>query len=182
LNDASAQTAPPRDIAFTIRPIEAEDSDALRALFWRLSPESRYYRFLSPVNRPEERVLHHLAEVDHGVRDALVAVVDELVVGVARYDRDPSDPSAAEVAIVVEDAWHRHGIATALIHELSKLADARGIEHFTATVAADNRAVSTFVSSLPVHAKWNWDHGQRQLGVELVAHSSAGGSSTPIES
>jgi RimJ/RimL family protein N-acetyltransferase len=153
--------------AVTIRPIEARDVDGLRDLFWRLSPESRYYRFLSPVQHPRESTLHHLAEVDHGHRDALVASVDDRVVAVARYDRSTTEPRAAEVAVVVEDAWHRQGIATALLRELGGVASERGVERFTATVAADNRAITRLVRSLPVRATWNWDQGERRLDVPL---------------
>jgi RimJ/RimL family protein N-acetyltransferase len=170
LNDESTRRRSPRAAPFTMRPIEADDVEELRSLFWRLSPESRYYRFLGPVQRPSEHFLHHLAEVDHGARDALVAVVDDQIVGVARYDRDRTEGEKAEVAVVVEDAWHRHGIATALVSELSKVASLRGIGQFTATVAADNRAVTTFVHSLPVHASWTWDSGQRLLAVPLARH------------
>jgi RimJ/RimL family protein N-acetyltransferase len=162
--------------AVTIRPIEPRDIDQLRDLFWRLSPESRYFRFLSPVTRPHETSLHHLAEVDHGNRDALVASVGNRVVAVARYDRSATEPSKAEVAVVVEDAWHRHGIATALLRELGGVASERGVERFTATVAADNRAITTLVRSLPVSATWNWDRGERRLDVPL---HHAGGATSP---
>jgi GNAT superfamily N-acetyltransferase len=153
--------------ALTIRPIEPYDAEGLRGLFLLLSPESRYFRFLGPVDRPGETCLHHLAEVDHRDRDALVASVDNHVVAVARYDRDGAEPRHAEVAVVVEDAWHRHGIATALLRALGGVATARGVERFTATVAADNRALASLVRSLPVRATWNWQHGQRHLDVDL---------------
>ena len=159
------ETAPASDL--TIRPIEPRDIDELRAFFWRMSPETRYYRFLSPLRRPDEACLHHLAEVDHRDRDALVASLDDHVVAVARYDRDAEEPRHAEVAVVVEDAWHRHGIATALLRQLGGVATQRGVERFTATVAADNRAVATLVRSFPVHATWNWENGQRHLDVDL---------------
>jgi GNAT superfamily N-acetyltransferase len=153
--------------AVTIRPIEPRDIDQLRDLFWRLSPESRYFRFLSPVTHPRETTLHYLAEVDHGNRDALVASVGDRVVAVARYDRSTTEPNKAEVAVVVEDAWHRHGIATALLRELSGVASERGVESFTATVAAENRAVTTLVRSFPVRATWEWDQGERRLDIPL---------------
>jgi GNAT superfamily N-acetyltransferase len=155
------------DPGYSIRPIDPGDVDGLRGLFWRLSPESRYFRFLNPVTEPGEGCLHHLAEVDHETRDALVATVGNQVVAVARYDRDRANPHNAEVAVVVEDSWHRHGIATALLRALSGVATQRGVEHFTATVAADNRAIPKLVRSFPVRATWTWDHGQRELAIDL---------------
>lgn len=154
--------------AVAIRPIEPDDAEGLRRLFWRLSPETRYFRFLNPMDHPGETCLRHLADVDHRDRDALLAVVDDQVVAVARYDRDVAEPRHAEVAVVVEDAWHRRGIATALLRALTAVATERGVEHFTATVASDNRAVATLVRSFPVRATWNWDHGQRTLDVDLL--------------
>jgi RimJ/RimL family protein N-acetyltransferase len=162
--------------AVTIRPIQPADVDELRDLFWRLSPESRYFRFLSPVTHPREAFLHHLVEVDHGSRDALVASVGDHVVAVARYDRSTNEPDAAEVSVVVEDAWHRHGIATALLHELGGVASERGVERFTATVAAENRAITTLVRSFPVRAQWTWDQGERHLDIPL---RHAGGAGSP---
>jgi GNAT superfamily N-acetyltransferase len=132
-----------------------------------MSPQTRYFRFLNPVDHAGEACLHHLAEVDHRERDALVATVGDQVVGVARYDRNAAEPRHAEVAVVVEDAWHRHGVATALLRALTGVATERGVEHFTATVAAENRAVATLVRSFPVRATWSWDHGQRNLDVAL---------------
>jgi len=151
----------------SIRAIEPYDVERLSSLFWRLSPQSRYFRFLSPVQNPGETCLHHPAEVDHRSRDALVATVNDEVVGVARYDRDSTDPSRAEVAVVVEDAWHRRGVATKLLRALAGVATQRGVEQFTAIVSADNRPVTTLVRSFPVRATWAWDHGQRNLDVDL---------------
>lgn len=153
--------------ALTIRPIDPDDVEPLRALFRRLSPRSRYFRFLSPVNQLSDSFLHHLAEVDHRDRDALVATVDDQVVAVARYDLDRTEARSAEVAVVVEDAWHRHGIATELLRALRGIARERGIERFTATVTADNEAVAMLVRSLPVRATWSWDHGERNMDVDL---------------
>ncbi|MEA2283671.1 MAG: hypothetical protein QOK21_4278, partial [Solirubrobacteraceae bacterium] len=48
-----------------IRPIEPDDRDDLREGFERLSPESRYRRFFSPVPRLSERHLDYLTQVDH---------------------------------------------------------------------------------------------------------------------
>ena len=48
-----------------IRPIERQDRDRLRRLFMRLTPESRYRRYLSPKPALSERELDHLLDVDH---------------------------------------------------------------------------------------------------------------------
>jgi acetyl coenzyme A synthetase (ADP forming)-like protein len=123
-----------------IRPIRADDLEQLRALHSRLSPQSIYFRFFSPIPKVPEAQLHRLAEVDYRDRFALVAVLDGEVVAVARYDRTNVD-TAAEVAFVVEDHQQRRGLATVMLEHLAAVARSNGIERFDAETLPDNRAM-----------------------------------------
>ena len=49
---------------FRLRPIGSEDRDGVAALFARLSPESRYRRFLLPKRELTPRELTFLTEID----------------------------------------------------------------------------------------------------------------------
>ena len=65
----------------------------LRAGFERLSEESRYRRFLAPMQELSGSMLRYLTEVDHHDHEALVAVgADGTLVGVARSVRSAGDP------------------------------------------------------------------------------------------
>ena len=88
-----------------IRPIEREDRDHLRRLFMRLTPESRYRRYLSPKPELTERELADLVDIDHVHHEALAAVdeSDGSFVAAARYVQLPDQPHIAEVAIEVAD-------------------------------------------------------------------------------
>src|SRR5205814_8043687 len=90
----------------TVRPIAITDAAGLERLFTRLSPASVYSRFFSPMARPPRAALLRLADVDHGRRDALVALDGDEIVGVARYDARPGS-TEAEIALTIEDAWQR---------------------------------------------------------------------------
>lgn len=83
--------------AVQIRPIEPDDIDALLRGFQALSPESRYRRFLAPLNRLSDEQLRYLTVVDHHDHEALVAVSDpdEEPVGAARFIRAEDRPSTA---------------------------------------------------------------------------------------
>src|SRR3954468_16659986 len=97
-----------------LRPIEPGDRRALAEGFERLSPESRYRRFFSPVSRLSDRQLDFLTRVDHRDHEALLAI-DEAsgqLVGVARFVR--TGPGEAEPAMVVGDDWQGRGVATVL--------------------------------------------------------------------
>ena len=118
--------------------LERSDGEVLRRFFYRLSPESIYRRFLSPLARPEQARPERLLDLDHRDREAVAAVVDGEIVGVARYFRGP-DPAAAEIAVVVADAWQGRGLATRTLSSLAELARSAGIERFTVTMQADNR-------------------------------------------
>ncbi len=120
-----------------IRPIRPDDLEQLRALHGRLSPESIYYRFFSPIPRVPEPQLHRLVEVDYRDRFALVAVLDAQVVAVVRYDR--KDDTGAEVALVVEDDQQRRGLATVMLEHLAAVARSNGIDRFDAETLPDNR-------------------------------------------
>jgi RimJ/RimL family protein N-acetyltransferase len=118
--------------------LERTDGEALRRLFFRLSPETVYRRFHSPIARPEQAHPQRLLDVDHHDREAVVAVVDGEIVGVARYARWP-DTDRADLAVVVADDWQRHGVATRMLSYLADLALSAGINDFTATVQGDNQ-------------------------------------------
>jgi len=126
------------DSSVTIRPIRADDGERLSASHARLSPESRYRRFLA--TKPELSVadVRYLLDVDGVDHIALVATrpspEGEQIVAVARCIRIPESPDTGEFAIVVADELHRHGLGTRLLAALAELATAQGITRFRATM------------------------------------------------
>jgi RimJ/RimL family protein N-acetyltransferase len=121
-----------------IRPLEPSDRERLFQLFYRLSPESVYRRFLSPLHDPSKSGLDRLVDIDHQDREAVAAVSGDEVVGVARYFRNP-DRSTADIAVLVEDSWQGRGLSLVLVDRLHQLAERRGISAFTATILSENR-------------------------------------------
>ena len=65
---------------------------------------------------------------------------EEQVVALANYVR-LRDPSLAESAFTVADAWQGRGIGTRLLEQLAARASGVGIERFVAEVMPDNRAM-----------------------------------------
>ena len=118
--------------------LEPSDGEALLRLFYRLSPESIYRRFHSPLVRPDQARPERLLDIDHHDREAVVAVLDGEILGVARYFRQPGEPEA-ELAVVVADDWQGQGLAIRMLRCLAGLARSAGITRFTASIQADNR-------------------------------------------
>lgn len=152
-----------------IRPLEADDDETLRSLFSRLSPNTVYLRFFQPIREPSDAILHHFADVDHDRREALGAVVGDQIVGVARYDRDDDDPTRAEIAVLVEDAWQGHRVGTLLLSRLTELATERGITTFTASVLGENNRMLALARRMSPNRRIRLDHGEWDLEMPLGA-------------
>ena len=116
--------------------LEPGDGQAVTRLFDRLSPESIYRRFFSPVQRPD-RLRASLERLDHHDREAMAAVEDGEVVAIAQWAR-PAGACEADLAIVVADDWQRQGIGTRLVGALAARAAAEGITRFSVDIQGDN--------------------------------------------
>jgi GNAT superfamily N-acetyltransferase len=156
----------PDGTTVVVRPICAADSERLRRMFHRLSPTTVYRRFFSPIVRPRESVLHHLAAVDHDRREAVVALDGDEIVGVARYD-GAGEPGHAEIAITVEDAWQHRGLGTLLLRRLTKLALEHGYDHFFASMLADNRPAMSMLQHMAPGSPVSLDSGAYEASIDL---------------
>jgi RimJ/RimL family protein N-acetyltransferase len=138
------------DERIEIRAIRPEDRQALAEGMRRLSPESRYRRFLAPLDRLSEGQLTYLTEVDHHDHEALVAVEvpSGRGVGVARFVRSESDPEVAEVAVAVADDRHGQGIGSELLHRLTERARQEGISRFSGSILEENRPMRELLAEL----------------------------------
>jgi len=124
-----------------VRPILPSDGPAIRALHGRLSAETIYFRFFSPLTTLSATMLDRFVSVDYVERMALVAVLGEEIIGVSRYERLPpagGDGDVAEVAFLVDDAHQGRGLGTLLLEQLAGVARAAGISRFVADTLPDN--------------------------------------------
>jgi GNAT superfamily N-acetyltransferase len=125
------------------RPITPAARPLIQQAMARLSPETSRRRFFTVRYRLSEAELDRYTHPDgyhqHAV-GALARLPDGRVegVGVARFFRVPQAPDAAEVAVVVVDAYQRRGIGRRLLATLARLAAARGIERLRGIVLEDN--------------------------------------------
>ncbi len=122
-----------------VRPIRPDDADRLRDLHGRLSPEAVYYRFFTPMPRLSDAMVERLVNVDYLDRMAIVAILGEQFIAVARYDLIDTD--RAEVAFVVDDAHQGRGLGTLMLEHLTVIARANHIGRFEAQTLSDNQAM-----------------------------------------
>jgi acyl-CoA synthetase (NDP forming)/GNAT superfamily N-acetyltransferase len=127
-----------------VRPIRPDDGPRILDFHERQSPESIYFRYFTPRPKLSDADVEHLTHVDYVDRMAFVALRDDQLIGVARYDRWPTR-SEAEVAFFVDDKHRGRGLATLLLEYLAAAARQTGISGFTASVLPTNqRMVGVF--------------------------------------
>ncbi len=137
-----------------IRPIRRDDAARLQVAHDRLSPESRYRRFLTAKPHLTPSEVKYLTDVDGSSHLALIATSPDdagHILAVGRYVRLPEDPEAAEFAIVVADHIQGEGLATELLERLADAAGRNGFKRFTATILADNEPAHRLVDRLARH-------------------------------
>lgn len=135
---------------YTVRPVRPDDAPMLQALVQGLSPQSRYFRFISSLVELPSSMLARFALIDYDREMALVAVckerhVDadgtvtetERMVGVSRYVTNP-DSTSCEFALVVADDFSGHGLGSRLMLSIMDVARDRGLAEMEGLVLANN--------------------------------------------
>jgi acetyl coenzyme A synthetase (ADP forming)-like protein len=127
----------------TIRIAGPTDRRQIQRFFHELSPESRYHRFFTAGEAPDDVVDRLCAPVDTKQRVTLLASrsVDgaDHLLAMASYLR--VNDTIAEVAFAVDDRVGHVGFATGLLERLTAIAVAAGFHRFQATTLTDNAAM-----------------------------------------
>jgi CRP-like cAMP-binding protein len=139
-----------------LRPVLPGDNERTTKGPVEFSSETLYRRFQTPRN-PTESLMRYLFEVDyvHHFVWVMTDGFDGPVVADARFVRDEIDPSVAEVAFIVGDAYQGRGVGTFLMGALAVAADYHGVQRFTARVLSDNLPMRAILDRF--HAVWHRD-------------------------
>lgn len=128
----------------TIRPIHPTDEPHLRELFYDLSKQSLYTRFMSMVKWVSRKQVREFIYIDHRTEVSIVATLPaadgEDIIAIGGYYLEAKS-NRAEVAFTVADEWQNHGIGSFLFTHLAAIARRNGIAGFTAEILAENKAM-----------------------------------------
>lgn len=133
---------------YTTRPIHPDDARMLQDFVLRLSPESRYFRFVSSMRELPPTMLARFTLIDYDREMALVATIRERgtegdglgaerIVGVSRYITNP-DQSSCEFALVVADDHNGKGLGSRLMERIMEVAREKGLVQMEGLVLANN--------------------------------------------
>jgi len=126
------------------RAIHPTDEPLIRDLFYAMSMETRYYRFMSNIRYISPKQMKDLVFINHrtdvGIAGTIPEAHGEDIVAVGRYYLDEKT-NMAEVAFVVRDEFQNRGIGSFLLKHLSNIARRNGIRGFTAEVLRNNKAM-----------------------------------------
>jgi acetyltransferase len=135
----------------TLRPIRPEDAQIEHEFVKGLSDESRYFRFMDTLRELTPIMLVRFTQIDYDREMAFIATIEEdgheVEIGVARYITNP-DGETCEFALVVTDAWHRHGLGRRLMELLIEVAQQRGLKEMVGHVLANNVSMLELCSGL----------------------------------
>jgi RimJ/RimL family protein N-acetyltransferase len=152
-----------------VRPVQPDDRELFVAGFERMSPESRYRRFMGHKRKLSERELDFFTRLDHDLHEAIGAIdmASGEGVAVARMHRHEDDPSLAEAAVTVVDDWQGRGLGGLLLERLTRRARELGVTHFDASLFTNNKAMIALFERLGCMRSHREGVGEMTIDVEL---------------
>ncbi|PDP87732.1 GNAT family N-acetyltransferase [Glycomyces fuscus] len=133
--DRTVRTAGGVDLS--LRQVGEADAPALVDLHRRCSAETVHSRYLTGMSEPSPRVLRAFCDPERGLTLAVrpLGEQDPVALGHLMYTLDPG---VGEIAFLVEDAWQRRGVGTALARALTDVAADWGLAEVRAETTLAN--------------------------------------------
>ena len=148
-----------------LRPIRPDDAQMLQTLVRGLSPESRYFRFVSSFNELPATMLSRFTLIDYDREMALVAVVRDRtsgedgafteidrIVGVSRYVITP-DQHSCEFSLVVAEDMKGRGLGSRLMESIMEAARERGLAEIVGLVLRSNAPMLKLMQGMGFEVK-----------------------------
>jgi RimJ/RimL family protein N-acetyltransferase len=148
-----------------IRLARPADAQAVAQMHERCSEGSRYHRYFTPMNTWREENLRRISGGHRGATLVATSEDGEVVALGNVFPEGPSDETGAEIAVIVDDRWHRRGLGRQMLLRLVDVARRLSFDSLTAYVLVDNRAMVELLECLPL--QWNIDH-DRELGASVL--------------
>lgn len=127
-----------------LRPVKISDEPLIRDLFYSLSEDSIYQRFLAAKRDMPHEMRQSFVAIDYAKKMVILAAFEkdgkETVAGLGQYDIN-RDMYTADVALLVRDEYQNQGVGAELLSYITYLAKKQGLLGFTAEVLVGNDPV-----------------------------------------
>ncbi len=145
---------------YTIRPIRPDDAQMLQTFVKGMTPESRYFRFVSSLTELPPGMLSRFTLIDYDREMALVAIHEtreaqpdgsvtttERIIGVSRYVTNV-DGKTCEFALAVADDFGGKGLGSRLMLSIMEVAREKGLSEIEGLVLVNNPGMLRLMKSL----------------------------------
>jgi acetyltransferase len=145
---------------YHIRPVRPDDAQMLQDFVRCMSPESRYFRFVSTMRELSLRMLAKFTLIDYDREMALVAIwcertpdeeggftETERIIAVSRYVCNP-DQATCEFSLAVADEFNGKGLGSRMMLEIMDVARSKGLKQIEGLVLTNNSPMLKLMRSL----------------------------------
>jgi len=146
---------------YVVRPLHPHDAAMLQALVRGLSPESRYFRFVSSMKELSDRMLARFTLIDYEREMAMVAIYPERtpnpdgsgfteterIIGVSRYVTNP-DKASCEFSLLIADEFSGQGLGSRMMLSIIDVARSKGLSWIEGLVLTKNAPMLKLMRSL----------------------------------
>jgi acetyltransferase len=150
---------------YHVRPVRPDDAQMLQDFVRAMSPESRYFRFVSSMRELSVKMLARFTLIDYDREMALVAIhtqrtpneeggfsETERIIGVSRYVTNP-DMNTCEFSLAVADDFAGHGIGSRMMLSIMDVARSRGLAQIEGLVLNNNVTMLKLMRALEFEIK-----------------------------
>ena len=145
---------------YSVRPIRPDDAEMLQDFVRRMSPESRYFRFVSTTRELSLKMLAKFTLIDYDREMALVAIYrerkpaedgsfteNERIIGVSRYVTNP-DQNTCEFSLAIADEFNGQGLGSRMMLSIMDVARSKGLSQIEGLVLTNNAPMLKLMRSL----------------------------------
>jgi len=151
-----------------VRPVVPTDAPLLVDMFDKMTPRSRYLRFMTNIQELPEDLLHQFTHLDYHASFAIACLVETddhaEIIAVARYSHDP-DEHIADLGVAVRDDWQHLGIGKSLLSKIIIIGKEHGISRFGSMMDPQNNIMKKTLRELGYQVNYFFRGGSYQVEI-----------------
>lgn len=151
-----------------VRAVVPTDAPLLIDMFSKMTPRSRYLRFMTNIQELPEGLLHQFTNLDYHASFAIACLVgaddQNEVIAVARYSYDP-DEQIADLGVAVRDDWQHLGIGKSLLSKIIMIGKEHGVSRFGSMMDPQNDIMKKTLRELGYQVKYIFSGSSYQVEI-----------------